>query len=508
MKKEEFWSKLKNNMSTQKTIRPPVVAVMGHIDHGKSSLLDYVRKTNVVDGEAGGITQHVSAYEVIQKTDEGEKKITFLDTPGHEAFQAMRASGAIIADIAILIVAGDDGVKPQTIEAHTAIKEAGIPFIVAITKIDTNGANIEKVKTSLLENEIYLEGLGGNVPYAPISSKTGEGIPELLDLILLTADLEELTGDPTLPAEGIVLEATKDKQRGDSATLIIKNGTLHTGSFIVAGHTLAPVRFIEDFKGDRVESASFSSPVRIVGFSKLPSVGSPFVTVDKKKDAEKLATEGVEAPKAIVQSKTSETGAILPLIIKADVVGSIPAIEHELAKISHDNISIKILDTGVGAINEGDIKTALAAPNGIAVAFHTGIDKAALDIAERSTISVKSFNIIYELAQYVEEELIKRAPKVKKEEILGRAKIIRLFNKVGNKQVFGAKVKEGEIRLNSRVRILRREVVLGEGKILNLQSMRVDVDSVPVDTEFGGQLDSKIETAEGDYIEAYQIVES
>jgi len=495
-------------MSNKTTIRPPVVAVMGHIDHGKSSLLDYVRKTNIVDGEAGGITQHVSAYEVNHKTDDGEKKITFLDTPGHEAFQAMRASGAVIADIAILIVAGDDGVKPQTIEAWQAIKDAEIPFVVAITKMDTNGADLEKVKNSLLENQIYLEGLGGEVPFAPISSKTGEGVPELLDLILLTADLEELTGDESIPAEGIVLEATKDKQRGDSATLIIKNGTLNTGSFVVAGNTVAPIRFIEDFKGDRIESASFSSPVRIVGFSELPTVGDLFTTVAKKKDAEKLAKEGVKIEKVETEQKQSSTGAILPLIIKADVVGSIPAIEHELAKLNHENIAIKVLDTGVGAINEGDIKTALAAPQGVCVAFHTSIDKAAADMADRSDIAVKRFDIIYELAEYIEELLNARAPKVQKEEVLGRAKIIRLFNKVGTKQVFGAKVKEGEVRLNSTVRILRRDILLGEGKLINLQSMRVDVDSVPVDTEFGGQLDSKVETAEGDYIEAYHIVES
>lgn len=495
-------------MSTKATVRPPVVAVMGHIDHGKSSLLDYIRKANTVGGEAGGITQHVSAYEVVHTTKDGDKRITFLDTPGHAAFQAMRASGAVIADIAILIVAGDDGVKPQTIEAHQAIKEASIPFVVAISKMDTEGANIEKVKTSLLENEIYLEGLGGDVPYSGISSKTGEGIPELLDLILLAADLEELTGDASAPASGVVLEATKDKQRGDSATLIIKNGTLTTGSFVVAGNTIAPIRFIEDFKGERVESATFSSPVRIVGFNELPLVGSLFTVVAKKKDAEKLAAAEVVEVKEVVEQKKSATGAILPLIIKADVLGSIPAILHELAKLEHENIAIKVLDTGLGAINEGDIKTALAAPEGVCVAFHTGIDSAATDKADRFSIAVKSFDIIYELAEYVEELLIARAPKVKKEEVLGRAKIIRLFNRDGNKQVFGAKVKEGEMKLGSSVRILRRDILLGEGKLTNLQSMRIDVDSVPLDTEFGGQLESKVETAEGDYLEAYRIVES
>lgn len=495
-------------MNTKETVRPPVVAVMGHIDHGKSSLLDYIRKTNIVDGEAGGITQHVSAYEVLHKTDDGEKKITFLDTPGHAAFQAMRSSGADIADIAILVVAADDGVKPQTLEAHTAIKDAGIPFVVAITKTDTNGADVEKVKHSLLENEMYLEGLGGEIPYAPISSKTGDGIPELLDLILLTADLEELRGDTSLPASGIVLEATRDKQRGDSATLIIKNGSLSTGSFVVAGNTVAPIRFIEDFKGDRIDSATFSSPVRIVGFNELPEVGTIFTTVEKKKEAEKLAKEGVVALKEDTAPQTNTSDAILPLIIKADVVGSIPAIEHELAKISHENISIKVLSSGVGAINEGDIKTAVAAPLGVCVGFHTGIEKNAADLADRSGIEAKTFDIIYELAEYVEEVLNTRAPKVQKEEVLGRAKIIRLFSRTGTKQVLGGRVKEGEIKVNHSVRIYRRDVLLGEGKLTNLQSARMDVETVQTDSEFGGMIDSKIEPAEGDYFEVYQIVES
>jgi translation initiation factor IF-2 len=305
-----------------------------------------------------------------------------------------------------------------------------------------------------------------------------------------------------------VLEATKDKQRGDSATLIIKNGSLTTGSFVVAGHTIAPIRFIEDFKGDRIDSATFSSPVRIVGFNELPEVGMLFTVVDKKKDAEKLAKEGVAAPKENIEHTASATGATLPLIIKADVVGSIPAIEHELAKISHENISIKVLSSGVGAINEGDIKTAVAAPLGVCVGFHTGIENGAADLADRSGIEAKTFDIIYELAEYVEEVLKARAPKVQKEEVLGRAKIIRLFSRTGTKQVLGGKVKEGEIQVNKKVRIYRRDVLLGEGKLTNLQSARMDVESVPVDTEFGGMIDSKIEPAEGDYFEVYQIVES
>ena len=493
-------------MDKKDTVRPPVVAVMGHIDHGKSSLLDAIRNTNIVSGEAGGITQHVSAYEVEHKTADGEKIITFLDTPGHEAFQAMRAQGATIADIAVLVVAADDGVKPQTLEALAGIKDASIPYIVALTKIDKPEANVEKVKTNLLEHEVYLEGLGGDVPFTPLSSKTNEGIPELLDLILLAADLEELSGDISVPAEGIVLESMRDEKRGDSATLIIKNGTLSTGSFVVAGSAYAPIRFIENFMGERVESASFSSPVRIVGFSDLPPAGTLFSTVSKKKEAEKLAKEGGVSVSRAATDTTAKADVILPLVIKADVLGSIPAIEHELAKISHEDIAIKILDTGVGAVNEKDIKTAIAAPDGICVGFHTGVDGAAADLADRMGIEVKTFDIIYELAQYVEEVLTARAPKIAKEKVVAKAKILKLFNRTGTKQVFGARVEEGVFSVKGTVRIYRRDVLLGEGKIVNLQSACADVERVEEETEFGGQLDSKVEPASGDILEMYTVV--
>lgn len=494
-------------MSTP-TKRPPIVAVMGHIDHGKSSLLDYIRKSNVVAGEAGGITQHVSAYEAVHTTAEGaEEKITFLDTPGHEAFQAMRSCGASIADIAILVIAADDGVKPQTLEALQSIKEANIPYVVALTKSDKPEANIERAKTSLLENEIYLEGFGGNVPYAAVSSKTGDGIPDLLELIVLSAELLELTADPSVPAEGIVLESSRDPKRGDSATLVIKNGSLTTGSFVVAGHAFAPVRFIENFAGERIDSAGPSQPVRIVGFSDVPPVGSIFTVVDKKKEAEQQAREGVNTEKVSFDT-TVTTEAYLPLIIKADVLGSIPAIEHELKKLQHEHISYKIISAGVGAINEGDIKNAVAAPNGVVVGFHTSIESAAADLADRSDITAKTFDIIYELSEFIDGILTERAPRVTKEVVTGKAKILKLFNRTGSKQVLGARVQEGEIKVGSKVRIHRRETLLGEGKILNMQSQRSDVDSVREDTEFGAQLDSKVEPAAGDIIEAYEVRES
>lgn len=507
-----FFRMLKNNTMaskktiSKKTLRAPVVAVMGHIDHGKSSLLDYIRKSNTVDGEAGGITQHISAYEVPHTTSEGKKSsITFLDTPGHAAFQAMRSCGATIADIAILVVAADDGVKPQTLDAFTCIKEAEIPYIIAFTKSDKPGANIEKAKSSLIENEIYLEGFGGDIPFAEVSSKTGDGIPELLDLLTLTAELEELSGDASELASGIVLESSQDPKQGNAATLIIKNGTLKTGMFIVAGDALTPVRFIEDYTGARITSAQFSQPILITGFSSLPSAGTPFISVVKKKEAEKILKEK-ETPKEYKERIISKI-AQLPLIIKTDVSGSIGAIEHELAKVSHEHMELKVLNASVGAIGEGDVKQA-AASGAVIVGFHTSIDGAARDAAERTGVTIQTFNIIYELTEYLETLLKEKAPRIKVEKILGRAKIIKLFNKTGTKQVLGGKVKEGELVRGKKVRILRRDILIGEGVITNLQSAKSDVESVLVDTEFGGEIDSKAESAPGDIIEAFEVVES
>ena len=261
----------------KKIQRPPVIVVMGHIDHGKSALLDYIRKTNVVESESGGITQHISAYELTHNN----RKITFLDTPGHEAFKKMRSRGTEVADIAILVVSAEEGVKAQTLEALECIKESTIPFIVAINKIDKPQANVEKIKQNLIENEIYLEGLGGEIPFVPVSAKTGVGIPELLDMMLLVADLEELSGDKGKSADGIVIESNLDQKKGISASLVIKDGTLKSGMFVVAGDSFSPVRIMEDFKGLPIKEASFSSPIKIVGFNKVPQVGAKFSSFDK-----------------------------------------------------------------------------------------------------------------------------------------------------------------------------------------------------------------------------------
>jgi translation initiation factor IF-2 len=491
-------------------IRPPIVAVMGHIDHGKSSLLDYIRKANVTAGEAGGITQHVAAYEAEHEHEGALRKITFLDTPGHEAFRALRARGAAAADVAILVVAAEEGVKPQTMEAYNAIMEAKIPFVVAFTKIDKNSADIERAKISLLEHGVYLEGLGGSISFVGVSSKSGEGIPELLDLVLLTTDLAELTTDSEADASGFILESSQDPRQGLSATLIIKNGTLAIGSFAVAGEAYAPIRFIENFLGKRIDAGIASQPVRVSGWSELPPAGTPWSSVKNRKEAETLVTMA----KTIAREGQSgaamieEDGkAMLPLILKADVTGSIEAIKHELAKITHERASIRILSTGIGAVSEGDVKTASAA-GGVIVAFTTGVDSTARDLAERSNVPIESFNIIYDLGKRVNELLIERAPHVEIDETLGQAKVLKIFSSGNTKQVMGARLTSGAFTMDAQVKIMRNDEEVGRGKITNLQLARVDQQEIRVEGEFGMQLESRADAAPGDILVSFRRVES
>lgn len=489
-----------------KATRPPIVAVMGHIDHGKSSLLDYIRKANVTASEAGGITQHVSAYEA-KHTHEGvERVITFLDTPGHEAFRALRARGARVADVAILVIAAEEGVKPQTLEAFTSATEAGIPIVVAFTKIDKNGADIEKAKVSALEHGIYLEGLGGTIAYTGVSSKTGEGVPELLDLVLLTTDMAELLGDADQPGEGFVLESSQDPKQGLTATLILKDGTVKTGTFVVAGNAYAPVRFIENFAGSRMASAGPSQPIRIAGWNTLPSAGTPFITVDSKKEAEKyvLVEERVVSTPVAEEHQGKHE---LALIIKADVSGSIEAIHHELEKISHERVHIRIISEGIGAISEADVKTALAG-GGTIIGFNVGADTTARDLAERSDIKLNTFTIIYDLKECVEKLVVANAPKVTVEEAVGEAKVLKAFNVSQGKAVLGAKWISGTLSVGDLVKLDRRGVELGKGRITNMQQARSDIQSLHFEGEFGIQIETKVEIVGGDTIISYRVTEN
>ncbi|MEK7185454.1 MAG: translation initiation factor IF-2 [Patescibacteria group bacterium] len=503
--------------------RPPIVVVMGHIDHGKSTLLDYIRKTNTTDKEAGGITQHVSAYEALHTTADGvEHAITFLDTPGHEAFQALRTRGARVADIAILVVSAEDGVKPQTVEAYKAISEGGIPYIVAINKIDRPGANIDRAKQSLAENEIYVEGYGGTIPTVPISAKTGEGVPELLEMIELVSSLAELKADHSPLAEGIAVESNLDPKKGIAAVVIIKNGTLKSGTFIAAGSAIAPVRMMENTLGKNISEVTFSSPVKIFGWSELVAAGSPFKTFENKKEAiefaEKNAAEKAGAKTAEKNAERTATAVTplapeiptvnFPLVIKADTTGTLEAINYEIAKIKKDErVTIKVLSQRLGAIGEGDVKLASTDKSAAVLGFNVKTDNQAQSLAERDSVPIKVFSIIYELKDWIEAELSTRTPKTKTEEITGKARILKIFSKTKDRQIVGGKVDQGFLALGEHVKIVRRESDIGTGRIRELQQQKQSAKEIKEGTEFGALVESKIEIASGDVLVSFTIVE-
>lgn len=497
----------KKNKQTNPNIvkRPPVVVVMGHIDHGKSTLLDTIRKSNIVAGEAGGITQHLSAYVVPHKTKEGvEELITFLDTPGHAAFQKMRLRGADVADVAILVVSAEDGVKPQTLEALESIKAAGIPFVVAINKIDKPGADIPRTQASLIENEIYIEGMGGDIPWAPISAKAGTGIDDLLDLVILTADLADLKGDTNAAATGKIIEGKMDPKRGNTATLLITDGTLKSGQFVVAGDAYSPVRIMEDFQGKSVREAGLSTPVRIVGFNKIPQVGSTFITVNDKKEAEAIIASTAHTVQANAPTKRSDL-PVVPILIKADVLGTLDAIEHELEKFESDRINVRIIDKGVGDITVSDAQNVSATKDAIIVGFNVKVERAAKELAERLDVEIDTFDIIYELSEWLETALKNRTPKKEEEIMTGSVKILKHFSVQKNVHVLGGRIDEGIIKMNQRVKIFRRDIEIGKGTIKNLQQMKSDVQQVN-EGEFGMQLETRAEIAPGDYLKPFDVV--
>ncbi|KKR39270.1 MAG: Translation initiation factor IF-2 protein [Parcubacteria group bacterium GW2011_GWC1_40_11] len=485
--------------------------VMGHIDHGKSTLLDYIRKTNVTENEKGGITQKISAYEVLHKDEHGkEKKITFLDTPGHEAFSKMRERGAQIADVAILVVAADDSVKPQTTEAWKTILESKTPCIVAINKIDKAGANIEKTKTELAEHEIYLENYGGKIPYVEISGKTGEGVDNLLSLIVLLAEMENFTGSPQENASGFVLEANLDSKRGIEATLIIKDGHLEKGMTVAAEDCICSTRIIENFKGVMINEANASAPVRIFGFNKIPKVGAAFKSFKNKKEAEKY-TQDWEVKNLNIKGKgehkieENTDKKIIPILLKADVSGTLEAIEKEIAKIKTTGAEFKIINKGVGTISESDIKSIASNKDSLVIGFNVKADKSATEVAENRNIVISFFDIIYKMTEWLQIEMEKRRPRVETIETTGRAKILRAFSRTKERQIVGGRVTEGKLILNGTVKIMRRDFEIGRGKIVNLEKGKVKTSTVEEDAEFGMMIESKIEIVQGDVVELFSV---
>lgn len=498
-------TKIHNNQ----IVRPPVIAVMGHIDHGKSKLLDYIRQTNIVDRESGGITQHVSAYEVNHQN----QKITFLDTPGHAAFEAMRGRGAQICDIAILIVSAEEGVKAQTLEALKTIRENKKPFVVAISKIDKPEASPERTKQSLAENDVFVEGYGGDIPCALISSTDGTGIDELLDLLLLVAEMEELTGDQQASAEGCVLETNLDPRAGITATLIIKNGVLNDRDFLVTGHTISKIKKMENFLGQAVKTLTFSSPAKIFGFSELPPVGCKFKAFATKNEAERWLAENPfkeiaedkpeDRPRA---ASPDENIVSIPLVIKADVAGTLEAVEKELAKIDLERIHLDIVAKNVGPVSENDVKLVSAFPDAVILGFKVKTEKSAEALAEKSRITIKTSDVIYKLSEWLTELALERTPKITVEEMVGRAKILKTFAKMKDKQIIGGLVNSGKMIKGLKIKINRHDNEIGQGKILDLQLQKIKVNEVEENTQFGAEVESKVEIASGDVIYAFQTI--
>ncbi len=491
--------------------RGPIVVIMGHIDHGKSTLLSYIRKSVEPLDEAGGITQHISAYEVEHTAPDGRKHhITFLDTPGHEAFCGIRKRGASVADIAILVVSAEDGVKPQTLEALASILESKIPYIVAINKIDKPGVNIERTKQNLAENQIYVEGYGGDIPCVALSAKTGVGIPELFDMITLVADLDGLTGDPAVPAKGVVIESDRGK-KGISATCIIKNGTIEKGMYITSCTASSPVRIMQNYLGKSIDQASFSSPVEIIGWDELPVVGNTFQAYKTREEAR----ESVEKEKTTQSNKTSPdeksseeiSANNIPIIVKADTSSSLEALLSEIKKLSTDRMCAQVISSGIGTISENDIRLADGSRKAIVIGFNTKIDLPAKNLAERNEIEIQTFDIIYRMSEWLKETLAQRTPKIQTLESVGIAKVIKLFSKAKDKQILGGRVLKGSIMQGAQVKITRREAEIGEGKIRELQQQKVVVSEVGEGKEFGAMIVADIEIAPGDQIESFVTVE-
>lgn len=499
----------KLEQKSAKDIRPPVVAVLGHIDHGKSTLIDYIRKTNVTGTEAGGITQHASAYEITRTPKDGQsRRITFLDTPGHEAFSSIRTRCTSVADIATLIVSAEDGVKPQTLEVLKYIKACGMPYLVVITKIDKPSANIERTKQNLAENEIYVEGYGGNTPVIELSAKTGKGVEEFLDMIGLMAEMDEKTADRDALGSGIIIESRRDAQRGITAVGIIKDGTVRRGLFAASAGAVAPMRLLLDANGNAVEELTFSSPVQIVGWDKMPTIGTGFKTFLKKDEAFEFAAP---TPGRVGVPTQPETGvgkdiATLPLVLKADTAGSLEAITGELRKLSREKIEPKIILSSVGNINENDVKSAQTTAGTVIIGFNTKVDSQAASLAERSGITILSFDIIYELTDKVKEFLLEREPRTEVEEIESTSKVLKLFGASKGKQVVGGRVLSGILKRGASVRIIRREAEIGRGKVKELQQSKIATDSANEGTEFGAMIESKMEIAPGDTLNTVVLV--
>ena len=496
--------------------RPPVICVMGHVDHGKTSLLDAIRKTNVTDKEAGGITQHIGAYTV----NINGQSITFLDTPGHEAFTAMRMRGANATDIAILVVAADDGVMPQTVEAINHAKAAGIEIIVAVNKIDKPGANIDRVKQEMTEYELIPVDWGGSTEFVPVSAKSGEGIEDLLETILLTAEILELKANPDRKARGLVIEAELDKGRGPVATVLVQKGTLHVGDFISAGASHGKVRAMIDDKGRRVKEAIPSTPVEILGLSDVPSAGEVFISHENDKTAKSYAETYLAQNKEKMLEETRAKMSLddlfmqiqagnlkeLNIIVKADVQGSVEAVKQSLMKLSNEEVVVKCIHGGVGAINESDVSLA-SASSAIIIGFNVRPDAMAKAIAEREGVDIRLYKVIYQAIEDIEAAMKGMLDPVFEEKVIGHAEVRQIFRASAVGNIAGSYVLDGNFTRDCKVRISREGEQIYEGQLASLKRFKDDVKEVRAGFECGLVFDGFDQMQELDIVEAYIMVE-
>ena len=489
---------------------------MGHVDHGKTSLLDAIRNTNVTRGEAGGITQHIGAYVVNIKG----QKITFLDTPGHEAFTAMRMRGANATDIAVLVVAADDGVMPQTVEAISHAKAAGVEIIVAINKIDKPSANVERVKQELSEYELIPEDWGGSTIFVPVSAHTGEGIESLLEMILLTAEVSELKANPNREARGLVIEAQLDKGKGPVATILVQKGTLHVGDFIAAGACNGKVRAMMDDKGRRVKEAGPSTPVEILGLGDVPNAGEILMSFESDKEAKNFAGAFVTENKSRLLEETKAKMSLddlfnqiqegnlkeLALVVKADVQGSVEAVKQSLTKLSNEEVIVKVIHGGVGAINESDVSLA-ATSNAIIIGFNVRPDTTAKQLAEQEGVDLRLYKVIYQAIEDVEAAMKGMLDPVFEEKVIGHAEVRQLFKASGVGTIAGSYVLDGTFQRNCKVRITRGEDQIFEGELASLKRFKDDVKEVRAGYECGLVFNNFNDVKEEDKVEAYIMVE-
>jgi translation initiation factor IF-2 len=485
-------------MTKNLVVRSPIVVVLGHVDHGKSSILEKIKDLKITSKESGGITQHIGAYEI----EHNDKKITFIDTPGHEAFSAMRSRGAKIADIAILVIAGEEGIKPQTKEAILHIKEAEIPMIVAINKIDKPTADPERIKRELIAQNVLVESMGGKIPSIGTSAQTGKGIPELLEMILLISEMEDLKVDLSEKAEGVIIESNLNPGRGTVATIILQKGTLKTGEVIATSSAFGKIKSMEDFLGKKIDKGMPSVPIIITGLEDVPVVGETFnvfPTIEHAKNSIKKSSK-----KIFPEVKVNENQKVVNLILKADVFGSIEAIAQVLKTLpqGEDKPVLRVLRADVGEVNDSDIKQAKSSDAKI-IGFRVKTNSIAKKLSLREKITVINFDIIYELAQAVRQLLEKKVGNEIVRKDLGKLKVLAIFRTEKNSQIVGGKVIEGEIKRGSKLEVFRNEEMIGKGKITKLQQDKKDVDQIGKGRECGILYQGNIQVEEGDILNIY-----